>query len=155
MRKKLIFRSARVVLPYVTAAGLFAANYTINVSADQNGNVNYIHKDSNGLVSKKGKKGHHFVKQYDQITWQCDRAPSAGFACTAVAIKFKHDSPCATPGQTCAVNSNLDIAIFPYTVAVSSGYGVAIDDPDVIVDNGSIGILGSGEKKSAPQAPKK
>jgi hypothetical protein len=136
---------AGVLLPCIIAAALLAADqYTINVSTDGSGVISYDHRDSKGMKTSKGENGHHFVKTGDTVTWQCGKDTKK---CSFVAVKFKGTAPCTLSGNTCMVTDSSAIALYPYSIAVSTPSGVAVDDPDIIVDNNSIGTLGGKNSK--------
>jgi hypothetical protein len=135
-------------LPFCVASILWAADYTITVSVSSGTISNYTHDEPKGK-GNKGSNGHQRVteKKTDTITWQCDTS------CTGVGIAFKAPDRKAskplcnplTPSTgtiKCVVDdfSGMGILIFPYTVAATYSGGVAIDDPDVIVDPSSMSV---------------
>lgn len=119
---------AIVLLLAAIAVGLFAADYTITVTVN-GGAISYTHsKDNQGKAH--GAKGHQKVQKGDQVTWVCDGT------CQNLAVKFKKDNPCSGNSTTsCKVSDSSYVAIFPYSIAAVYGTNVAIDDPDIIVDN--------------------
>jgi hypothetical protein len=142
-------RAWAFLAPFFMAVGLLSATtYTINVSANTSGVISYVH-------SHGGKKGHQFVKLHDTIVWQCDPMPDTGYSCSAVGVKFKSSAPCTVSMNTCYVTDNSDLAPFPYSIAVSYNSGLAVDDPDVIVDNAGVldldGKQGAAPKKAVPK----
>jgi hypothetical protein len=120
-----------VLLPGVAATALFAADYTITVSINGSTISAYKHKEKGGKGTP-GANGHQRVVAGDTITWACD-----GSTCMNVVVKFKAYNPCSSfSPTTCTVNSNATLSLFPYSIAASNNSGaIAVDDPDVIVDN--------------------
>jgi hypothetical protein len=138
------------MLPLVTAAGLFSANmYTVYVSTDGN-KINYRHQKGRGI------HGHQFVVHGDTVTWTCD-TPSGTFGCTAVAVKFKTISPCTISANSCMVpdTNTDDFTPYPYSIAVSFGSKLVVDDPEVIVDNSGTLILTAPPATGPGNAQKK
>jgi hypothetical protein len=81
--------------------------------------------------------------------WKCDSAN-----CTSVTASIDPTStpPCTVTTvnatQQCTVSTgNLDLGVYKYSVSVTYNGKTVTEDPDVIVDNGAIGTLGTKNKK--------
>jgi len=148
-------RVCQVLLPVVVGGGMFAqTTYNIYVSVDP-GTKKIVYKHK----KKKGAHGHQFALDGDTINWLCDRQN-----CTAVTVTFKSTAPCATTyPATCDTisTSNIDLALYPYSITVTYNGQPYTEDPDVIVDNDSISIdrvppdKDKDKNKNKKPAPKK
>jgi hypothetical protein len=93
---------------------------------------------------KGGKTGSIFLNaKKEAVRWICDKKMD----CTNVYVQFKNQqSPCGTayfppkpgakPPQTDYCSVGAMIGKYGYSIAVQYSSGIAVDDPDVIVDNG-------------------
>ena len=140
---RMLIRICALLALCFMAAALFGASYTytITVTVSGNGKFTYTHVEATGK-GKHGDKGHQEAGAGDTIKWVCDSS------CSNLIVRFKNDnSPCAAAGATCVVSDLSSMAIFPYSIAAnySSGTKIAVDDPDVIVDN--VGMLGNQKNK--------
>ncbi len=130
-------------------------NYLIIVAADSSGNLTYTHQ-TNSSNFGKGSNGVQEVSTGETIQWQC------GKNCVNLHVLFERKySPCGpnnddlyqapssgvAQSKPCTVADGTGttgyVASYPYNIAVywntggtSPISGVALVDPDVIVDNG-------------------
>ena len=77
---------AGAVLFFCSMAAGQPSTYNITVKI-AGGNIDYGH-----VMGTHGAHGHQIAAQNDVINWACDST------CTLVAITFKGNSPCASPG---------------------------------------------------------
>lgn len=156
-------------LSLTTLAG--QTTYTVSVDVDSAGNIKYAHQSSSGHPN--GAKGSQIAVANDVITWQCTGM------CQSVHVLFEREhTPCngkkddlynkGSQGTslpcTISVGAATDgtFKTFSYNIAVywsagtSGPSGLALDDPDVIVDNNAVVELSVDRRKAGSKsAPKK
>jgi hypothetical protein len=139
---RILIRMCANLMPFVLPSGAFAADYKITVTV-QSGAVSYMHSENAG-GNPHGNKGHQLVHKDDTISWECNGD------CKKVAVTFKGSSPCSKSPNPCGVTSNAVVGVFPYGIAAfdKDGNIIAVDDPDVIVDNS--GMRPEGNREKAP-----
>jgi hypothetical protein len=138
---KTLKRTLTILLPCITAAGLFAEDYKIEVTLSNGGKpISYKHSNAN-----KGFLGHQIAKKGEQIKWVCGSDPH----CKAVSITFSDSSPCKQPvTDTCYVVDPSLLAFYKYNTVVTKDDGTTVeDDPEIVVDNAGIGTFGTKNKK--------
>ena len=136
-----------ILLVMAMDAGMFAKTYTINAYV-RNNKIIYVHSDK-----KTGAHGHQFAVDGDTINWGCEPQQN----CDSVTVTFKTTPPCAVSSTACntITTGNIDLGLYGYSITVNYGGKPYTEDPEVIVDNGTIGVEVDKDKKGKANKSKK